>query len=452
MLRDPYLRAAWREAARRWRSAGPVDLLQQVGFPLLTVLVLAPFVRRTFLSFLDAPSDLWGPRVVEVVFRANLVALSIVVMDLYEQVVRGRDRAVLQSLPVDPAKVARLSAVKTLVGLHRWIAGGAALLAPIALWGEPALWAAAVASAWASAFMAVPLGIAGHLLAIRAAESERLAPLLELIRGTNPRAQAALLYGPGAVLLVGGALLRASAESVPALAAGGLAGVVVFAPLAVGAAAWLAVPGLARSAWFRGSIVVSEVDARYASLEDPEEARRVYLDWAVRFLPAPARVYALADLRHGWRARRTLVALQWVGAALALGLAWTTEPVGPFRAVAVAVAGIGLVGAVGVQMDADEPPLLRVLLPRSPGWSRLARAAVLAGWSAPIPVAAAAAVAVRRGSADALAVLAVAGVALAVSVLASLACGVWRERGLRVYAPAVAVALAGLLASWGGPS
>jgi hypothetical protein len=450
VLRDPYLRAAWREATRRWRSAGPVDLLQQVGLPVVAVLVLLPLVRRTFLPFLDAPPDLWGPRVVEVVFRANLLALSVVVMDLYEQVVRGRDRAVLETLPVDAARVARLAAVRTLAALHRWVLAGAALLAPIAVAGEPGLWAAAVASAWACAVAAVPLGVAGHLLAIRAADWEALGPLLDLIRGGNPRAQAALLYGPGVVLLVGGLLLRVSAEAVPALAAGEALGVVLFAPLAAGVLAAAAIPGLARSAWFRGSLVIAEIDARYAALEDPEEARRVYLDWGVRFLPAPARVYALADLRHGWRARRTLLSLQWVAAALALGVGWTSDPAGPFRAAAVALAGAGLVGAVGVAMDADEPPLLRVLLPRDPRWSRVARAAVLAGWSAPAPIAASAAALIRQGVPRAAEVALVTAVGVGIAALGSLACGRWRERGLRVYAPAATVALAGLLAAWGG--
>jgi hypothetical protein len=443
VLRDPYLRAAWRETARQWRAATPVELAQRVGLPVLAVAALVPLVRRTFLAFLDLPPDLWERGVVEVVFRADLLALSVVVLGLYEQVVRGRDREVLQSLPVDPAAVMRLAAVRSWLGLHRWVAGGAVLLAPIAVSGRPDLWAAAVASAWVCAASSVPLGIAGHLFAIHAAESPAVAPLLELVRGNNPRAQAAFLYAPGVMLLVGGVLLRASAEAVPLLAAGSAAGAFVAAPLLAGGISALAIPWLARSAWFRGSVVISEIDARYAVIEDPGEARRVYLEWAVRFLPAPARVYALADLRHGWRARRTGLSAQWLGAAVAFAAGWTAAADGPLRAVAVAVASVAVVGGVGVAMDADEPALLRVVLPRHPGWSRVARAAALLGWSAPAPSAAVAAVWLRDGDAGLAA--AVCTAAVGVAVAASLACGRLRERGLRVYVPAVSVAGAALL-------
>jgi hypothetical protein len=448
VFRDPYLRVAWRETNRKWRDASAADMAQQLGFPLLAVLVLLPLVRRTFLAFLDDPADTWDPRVVEVVFRANLLALSVVVLDLYEQVVRGRERAVLQILPVNPAAVARLAGVRAFVGLHRWVAGGAVLLFPIALGGRPGLWVASVLSAWACAWMAVPLGIAGHLLAIRVAEWEAAGPLLDLIRGGNPRAQAALLYGPGATLLVGGAALRLSAEGVPALAGGAVAGWLVVLPVAVGAAVAFSVAPLARLAWFRGSAVISEIDARYAALEDPTEALRVYLEWAVRFVPERARVYALADLRHGWRARRTLLSLQWVAAVLAFGLGWTTDPGGPFRAAAMASAAVALVGAVGVGMDVDEPGWLRLSLPRHPTWSRVGRAAALVGWALPAPVLAAVGVGLRRGAPDAALVLGTAAAAAVVAITASLLFGPLRERGMRGYVPLVTVAVAGLLAGF----
>lgn len=419
--------------------------------PLLAVAVLLPLVRRTFLTFLDGPADGWDARVVEVVFRADVVALSVVVLDLYERVIRGSERAVLQALPVDPAAVVRVAALRALVGLHRFVAAGAVLLSPVAFAGRPGLWAAAVASTWVCAVASVPLGVAGHLAAVHAAESAALAPVLERLRGTNPRAQAAFLYAPGFVLLAGGLLLRASAVAVPGAAAGEpVAALLLLAPLAGAAAAWAAVPALARSAWFRATAVIAEIDARYAAIEDPDEGRRVYLDWAVRFLPAPARVYALADLRHGWRARRTLLSAQWVGGVLALGAGWTADPAGPFRAAAVAAASVALVGGVGVAMDADEPPLLRILLPRHPVWSRVARAAALLGWSLPALVLAVAGVWLRgRGSVGAVA--ATGGGAWAVTAAASLACGALRERGLRVYVPCVAVALALVLAPWGAP-
>ena len=436
MAADPYIRAWRTERRRRLVSEGWVGIVRGALLPALAAVVLVPLVRRTFLAFLDGPRDLYGSGLTEVVFRADLVLLSLVVLDLYERIVRGRDRQVLEIWPVEPSGVVRAAVLASAVDRAPLLLGFAVVLSPLLSEAGPVVFAATVGSLVATFALASTAGSVGHLLAVHVARTERLGKLLDLVRGNTPRAQAAFIYAPGTVLFAVGGLLRISAMgvgwSVDRPAAGAVA---VGLPVVAALAAWPAVAPLARSAWFHASSVLTEIDARYATHEDPEEARRVYLEWLFRGLPAGLRVYAVDDLRHGWRARRTLVAVGGLLGLVALAAAWTADPSGPWRAAVVSVFAGFAVAANGVLMDVDEPELLRVWLPRHALRSALARSMVLCAWGLPATLMGAAASAARHGVGGGSLVLAAGASAVVAGSWLAVACGRLRERGMAVYAP-----------------
>lgn len=446
MAGDPYIRGWLRQVRNRARVGGVPGALRGVLVPTLAGLVLTPLVRATFLGFLDGNPSLWGEGAAQVVLRASIVVVGWLSLDVFGALIRGQDREVLAVLPVDAAGVVRADLLR--VAVERWwlVPGAALVLSPIALAGAAGLWIAAVVSLCGA--FAVGLTASGlvHLLAVRIAEDPRWAPLLDLVRGHNPRPQAAFLYAPGVVLLGVGALLIQASRAVPAVALGDTAGAGWLAlPFVAAAVAVAPIPALARAAWFRASGVLSEIDARYATLADPGEALRVYLDWMVRFLPSPMSRWALDDLRHGWRTRRTLVTGAWLAGLLVFAAGWTDQAIGPPRAAVVAVLAVFLVAANGVLLARDEPAFLRAWLPDD-GGRPAARWVVLWLWAAPVGGLGAISVALRHGLADGLWLFGVAGVAAATAGALAVLCGRLRERGLSVYAPVAAVLAASFAA------
>jgi hypothetical protein len=443
---DPYLSAWWRQRKNRARSLSLLAWLRDLLVPIGVAALLVPFVRPTFLAFLDRAEETWPELVFGLVMRASLVVVGWLSLDVYTALVRGPTREVLAILPVDPARVARAELVR--VATERWwlVPALAVVLSPLGL-AAPGLWAGAVLALAGTFAVSLTTSATGHLLAIWIAESPLFAPLLDALRGNNPRPQAAFLYAPGGVLVALAGVLYAAASAVPGAARGEvLAWAQLLVPWIVAVLAWLPVPRLARATWFRGSIVLSEIDARYASLTDPEEAVRVYLDWVPRWLPRSWQPHALNDLRHGWRSRRTLVMLAWLLALLAVGVGWSQAPEAPWRSTVVAVAAVFLVASNGVMMSADEPPFLRAWLPSGGLEAQGARTVVLALWAAPPLAGAVLAALIRHGGGAALQVLGVGLVALLGALILAGTSSRLRERGMAVYAPVAAVMGAAWLA------
>lgn len=421
--------------------------------PAIATVLLVPFVRPVFLGFLDLPPDRWAEGMTQVTLRAGIGVVGWLAVDVYSAIVRGQDREILAVLPVDPGQVVRYEVLRVAVTRGWLLPAGAVLLAPVAAAGAPALWAVGVAVLLGAWLMGLAVSAAVHLLAIDVAESPRWAPLLDLIRGQNPRPQAAFLYAPGIVLTLCGLVVGWGATAGPTILAGDPVGLVpLVLPIPLAAAAWAQLDGLARSSWFRGSAVLAEIDARYAALADRREALRVYLDWTVRWLPPRVAVRALKDLRHGWRARRTPVTGAWLVGLGAFVAGWTAAPEGVGRAAIVSVFGVWLVSAVGVLLAGDEPEFLEAWLPPGGAAAAFARIWVLLLWVQPCIWLGASAVLLRRGVADAAVVVGVGMLAGGLAVGVALLCGRLRHRGLVVYAPVATVAAAAFAAALGGLS
>lgn len=367
--------------ARRTRGRA---LLGRVVRPLaglgVAVLLSVP-VRATFLGFLDQGPEVHPAGLAGAWLRAGLVVLTAGSLAVHGRVLHGASRRVLALLPVDPSDVV----VADLVLAARRTAWIALLVAcafgAVAREVGPAAWGLGLLVLFGSGLLGLVLGALVLLGAVRVAEDPRWLPLLDAVRGQNPPAQAAIVWALAPSTLVGGWLL--------ALAGGGAAGT---APVAGVAAPWLAallalpvLPALSRSTWWRAGFVVADIRARYALVERPEEAGRVWLDgWAAR-LPAPVGREMLLLLRYGWRERRGWLSALWLVGLGAVVVGWTEDPAAAGRVALVLGAGAWWAGALPVLAAGAEPSFLRVWLPREPTHRALGAGAAAVAWGlAPI--------------------------------------------------------------------
>ncbi len=437
MSRNPYLSSYRLQQRHRARVVGWWVVWAQALLPIGVAALLVPFVEPVFLGFLLLPPAQWGPGLEGLAQRAGLLLVAVLALEVYTALIRSPDRAILDLHPVDAGQVATFEVVR--VARERaWLPVGIGVaFSPIAL-ASPSAWGllmVAVAGAYALGLTASAMM---HLLAVQVSESERWAPLLDLLRGRNPRAQAAFLYAPGMVLAAAGSLTLLAARGVGAGWHGRPAALLLLAlPFVAALAAWVPVAGLARQGWFRASTVLADIDARWAALEGrSEESHRVYLDWVVRWLPAATARYALKDLRHGWRGRRAWVTGPWLVGLVGLFAGWSVDPGAPAAATLVVVAGAWGFAAVGAVLDRDDPPFLSRWLPAEPGPRLAARLLALALWGQGTLWLPFFAVWLRHGLGAALGLLGFGAASLLLAVPVAAICGRSRAWGPWLYVPA----------------
>lgn len=453
MFSNPYIAVHRRQLRHRRRHRSLLATLGRAGIVLAGLGVGAVLVRLVFLDFLDGPAGLLGPGLSGVVLRLGLILVGLTAIDAYGAILRSEDRDVLALLPVDPTQVVTAATLRLLLRRSVLLPACGVLMGPVALESGLWPWFLALLGLASVQLFAWPAAVCTFLLAVHAAESPRWAPILDLLRGPNPRPQAAFLYAPGVVLLLSAGVLFAAMSAV----AGGLEldplslSLLAVGPcLGLGAAA--AIPWLSRRSWLRSTAVTTEIDARWEALRDRDDPGRgaVYLDWTVRFFPASWRRSLLHDLRHGWRGRRGWLSGAWIVGLAAAAAGWTEATTGLVRAVVVLGLGLGLVAGVVFAMERDEPPFLRWWLPSGPGPRHLPRIVVVALWAQPAVALAAAPVGLFGGwGALGLALALGEGYALA---LASLAVGTSRlgSAGPFLYALAAVIVVSGLPLSLGG--
>lgn len=445
MPRNPYSIAWRRRRVHRRRVEGwPRALLGLV--PLVALGAAGPLVEPVFMGFLERPGGL-ASGLSGLGLRVGLVLCGAMVLASYTALVRGPERAILDPHPADAPALLRYLGVRTAVERVGWILAAAVLLLPILFSGEPLAYVLAVWIAFVGWLLGLALGFPVHLGSVWAAESPALSGVLNLIRGGNPSLQAALIYGPGVAFALGGcgvwsACLGAEHVLDSGVDAVAIAGLV--APVGLAVIAWSPVSGLAERYHVQTTLVLAEIDAAYAGTEDPEEARRVYLEWAVRFVPAGLRVELLKELRHGWRALRSWVlGAAWGTGFLGVLSAWSTDPLAAGRTRLVAGAGLVLVGIVGVRLAMTDPVWLDRALPHEIGRRLSARLLALLGWMQPVVLLPVASLGIRQGSValDLLAWLEL--LALAVALCAAFASPL-RARGLPTYLFAALLLWAGV--------
>jgi hypothetical protein len=431
---NPHI-SAWRVQARRQAQLeGP---LRRMGglVVLVTIGAAAPVVTPVFFGFLGRPEAL-AAGVAGIGLRLGLVLCGAMALATYSALVRSPERAILDPHPVEPAALLRYLLLRTAVERFGWVLGAAVFLLPLLIAGEFLGWCLATAVAAGGWAVGLLSGFSVHLAAIWVAESPSLAWVLELIRGQNPRLQAALIYAPGAALGLGGVTVWAASLGAAGVLAGRPdLGFLLLVPLGVGAIAWSFAGGLGRAWYHRATTLLGEIDAAYQGQEDPEEAKTVYLEWAIRGLPPALRLRALRELRAGWRAHRSWLTGAWGLGAVAAVSAWSTSDVAGARAAAVASAGMVVVAAVSFRLQSESPEWLDAWLGLSARQVRSARGLAVLGWLQGLVVLPVLALAIRQGWAASLRlaiVLELTGLALA--IVASGTSG-WRRWGWAAYLP-----------------
>ena len=139
--------------------------------------------------------------------------------------------------------------------------------------------------------------------------------------------------------------------------------------------------------------------------------------------------------------------MSWLVGLGGLVAGWTEFPSGPGQAATVAVAGVWLLGSVGVLMERDEPAFLRRWLPQPVGPRVAARVLTVCAWCQPCVWFGVASVAIRRSSTEALWVLGIGQGSLVAAAMVAALCAIQGERGWVAYGPMAALSAAGT-AAW----
>lgn len=425
-MSNPYLAVHARIRARRPTSAGSVLL------PLVAALIAAPLARPVLLGFLEHGPVPEGLEAIG--FRLGALIVGVMAVATYGVLVRGPDRAVLDPHPVRAR--ALLDALMLETARDRaWLPAMAALLLlPVGLAGH---WLALgggvllVIGAW---ICGLGLGFAGALGGVWAAYSPGLAKVLDLLRGANPRMQAALIYAPAVVLAVGGLAVGLAAAGLRAGLEGFATGwALLLLPPAAGLGGVLLARPLAEAWYVRATALLAEIDGAWATVEAADRSdTAVYLEWAAR-----GQIELLRALRQGWRRLRPWATGAWLlglGGALA---GWTGSADAADRALAVGAGAVLLIAALPVRLAEGDPEWLDLAL--GVDARRVGRARAVAGWlylqGAILPTTLA--LGLRHGLGAALEVaLALELIGALGAALAALAAARQRGRAVWLYGPA----------------
>jgi len=391
---------------------------------VLAAVVAAPLSEPALLHFTKGSVTSQG--LPGLVFRMQALIAALMALQTYSVLIRGPDRPVLDPHPVWPKALLKAVAFRGLIQTFAWPLSIWLLAWPLCLHEQHLVFfwlSLPIFSTWLGM---KGLGYFMGLAAVWASRSDSIAPLLDMLRGQNPREQAAFIYAPGAALFLIGLTLIASANSFEDAMTGELLSVIfVISPLALGFAGWFLALVLAPLQYVPASAVLAEIDARWAALEAQETGEHVYLDWLAGTDP-----YRLRAFRQGWRAHRA-----WpMGAGLLgfLGLisAWAQD----YRsAVMIAALGVVAVSAIPFRMAKGDPEWLDLALgvesssvSYARGWTSLCYAM---GSALPAGIM----VAIKGGGWQSLVSLIVLG--LCVSVISALLAKRFRAQGLFAYAP-----------------
>jgi hypothetical protein len=434
---------------RRSRERSSAARVVWLVAPLLLGVAAAFVARPALLWFLSAPEKDFVPSLAGLGLRLGLLACGICVFRGHTLALRGLDRTVLDPHPADPKALVPVLQARLL--RETWPLATASALLLLPLLGRDGGATAALLAAilvfegWlCGAGLSLLMPFAG----VWVARSRGLRRLLEATSGGQPPMQVALIYAPGFGLAACGGALFLAMKGFDSVLSGQLTGwVLLLAPLPLAVVFTLLARRAAGTLWYAASEVTAEIDAAWARLVDPEEARRVQGEWIVRLLPAGIRIHTLRSLRQSWRSLRG-----WSSGAWALGLlaglaGWSTDPWAAHQAVYLATAAIGLLSGLAIRMEQDDPAWLQEALALPPGRRLVGRAVAtyFALQGAVLPTAAA--VAIRQGALG-LGVLVILEVFVAIAACFASLASPLRGRAWFIHVPSVLFAWLVVLRSW----
>ena len=409
--------------------------------PVVAAAVAMPLARPVLLSFLNyGGGSAWITGLEAVTVRLGALMAAAMALHTYTDLVRSPDRPVLDAHPVEPRALLRAIALRTARQRSYLPVAAAVLMLPVLQKAGLVPWLGAVGvvlGAWASA---LGVGFAIHLGAVWAGLSERLAKVLDAVRGDNPRMQAALIYAPGAALLLVACSVVFSAAGLSYALSGRPEGWLFLGiPPALGILGWLAAGPLAERYYVRATALLTEVDGLVSGVATAEEDRAVYLDWLARGRPE-----LLRQLRQGWRSYRPWALGAWGLGLLGMLAAWSGEPDVGARLLRVVGGCVLLFALLPPRLSAGDPVWLDRALGTRPGPVDRARFSVgfLYAQGAVIPPLAAGLV--RHGQAALWPLLAVEVVGAALIFASALLARRQGERAAWVIGPIALVVWAGL--------
>jgi len=432
---NPYLEVDRTRRRHRWRVE-PLDSAWPLLAPLVLGALAAPLAQPVLLWFLHRPEPVFTEGLAGLCLRLCLLVGGASILVVHEQVVRGKDRRVLDPHPVDPAALTTMLGWRLLRSTSGVTLGCCLLLSPLLTAGHRQaflLGCLTVIGGWLAGLV---LGFLAQLGAAWAARSPAFAGVLDLIRGSTPPMQAALIWAPGLGIAAVGASCIGATAGLEHLLAGEHPswGLLLALPFLTAAGGWWLVGPLARRSWYEATVVIAEVDAAWAQVEDPDEARRVYLEWALRFSPGALRPHLLRGLRQGWRSHRSWIIGAWGLGLLGAVAGWTTEPDALPRTLLVSGVAVACLAAVAIRMETSDPRWLGRALGLPLGRRLAARGLVVFAYLQGALLPGVLAVLIRRGS-EALSLLGLLQALAACCALLAAAVSPARRRGWLAYAP-----------------
>ena len=215
------------------------------------------------------------------------------------------------------------------------------------------------------------VGYAVSLGAIFCAKSPSMQPYLDLIRGNNPRVQAAFLYVPGVSLFCIGFSISFSSTALVYLVqtrGGVLMWIFFVSPLVLGLISSILSKNWMKTYYAEGSIVRNDIDAHWNILdrENQEgEDRIAYLEFLSKNSPELKR-----NLRQGWREFRIWAMGTWL---LGMFLAFYCYQGEREFALQLALLASIFIAGLPTQLQQGDPLWLETQLPlpqKNIHWSR----------------------------------------------------------------------------------
>lgn len=318
-----------------------------IPFLIVCSLSIAGWIARPslfyFLEHSDIARGLGG-----FLFRICALSVAVISIVVYVRLMRDNEREVLSLHPIHPKKYLR-ALIGDVFFRTWWLPVGLMGFTTPLLTRDLLSWLVCTGLCVSTWIGSIGASFAISLGAVWASTSKSCHPLLDALRGSNPREQAAFIYAPGFSLFLLGVVLMLSVEGgLRVLSGGGLYSLFLLLPSVFGVIGFKMALSLAPTQLVRATAILHEIDSRWGHV-DAESGRHdthVYLDWLAKRSPERLRA-----LRQGWRIRRSLVMFPWgfgVFSALAL---WSD---GQATAIGLAQIGVIIAGAsAGAFRDGD---------------------------------------------------------------------------------------------------
>ena len=295
------------------------DQRQPMRVPLLLVQVV--FVVVIILSIRE-PLSIYllsntSQRLEQLLLRTSALLVALMALQTYTGIVRHPERNIFGVHPILSVPFLYSVALEQVKGSLLW------WLTAVGIWSAVSMsWFPWILLCLTSAWIGgIGVGYGVHLGSVWAARSPNIAPVLDMLRGQNPKEQAAFIYAPGVALgLMGLSLLFSTGATRLVIEGQHKLAPWILLPLGVGVVGWLVALRLAPTYLLRASMILVDIDAHWNSLEDGDQEDGVYLDWLATDKPHRLRL-----LRNSWRLHRWVTYLAWSVGGLSALFLWLED-------------------------------------------------------------------------------------------------------------------------------